>query len=244
MSDAPPTHVKDRLTSTKLDLRTTQIRDTTKQWLRSLRRVWREVRRGDELIYSIVEGKLSEGGGPFVLHYLGRKRFLSDFQVYFERHGDTPAVVQSFCVSANTLRFMQARSRLERCPPDADLLIVDRFLSRDSDDERFALLAPFLNAYLPIAADFTAQLAQVRSKGHRRKLQGAIKRDFTWRKSSDLADFEMWYDTMYAPFVQLRFGGDASVVSKPEMLAMFKRRGFLLVLEEQGVPVSGSLMYT
>ncbi len=214
--------------------------------------VARELRRHDKLIYCTFDGDLQEGGEPFRLHYLGRQRFAHDFETFFARPDPAAAparpgsrpLQQSFVSRTHVLGFLRARQRLLACPKDADMLVVDQFLLPGDLAQRGPTYAPFLNATLPITADLEAQLGLIRSKGHRRKLQAVLKGDLHWRKSHDQADFALWYDSMYRPFVQDRFGGDASVVPRAEMQEIFAKRGFLLLLEEDGVAVSGALMYT
>ncbi len=210
--------------------------------LRHAAGVVRELRSHDELVYSEISGELTAAGGPFVLHYLGRRRFAHDFLTFFERQKATP--LQTFRTHNSTLRFLISRTGLQACPPGVDLLVVDQFLLPESLSQTPTTFSPFFNAHLPIEKTLEAQLGRVRSKGHRRKLAAVLKDPPVWRKSHDLADFDAWYSQMYQPFVKLRFGDDGTVVSHAEMAKIFARSGHLLLLEEGGRAVSGALMYT
>ena len=220
------------------------------QLLRHAAGMVRELRAHDDLVLGECHGELVGKGGPLRLHYFGRRRFAHDFLTFFERPAqpepaaeNAPAVQQSFRERAGVLSFLVSRTGLQRCPPDADLLVVDQYLQPGALARPAVTHAPFLQAILRIEADLEAQLLRVRSKGHRRKLQSCLKEAFVWRKTQALSDFDRWYTTMYQPFVRLRFGDDATVVPREEMLDIFTKRGFLLLLEENGEPVSGALLY-
>lgn len=211
--------------------------------LRSARGVLAELQRRDELVYCISEGNLPQQGGRLVVHYLGRKRFANDFLAFYDRDAVDAALSQNIAYSTSYLGFLRERSKMSACPSDADILLVDNLFAV-GDDAADVNLAPHINAVLPVQNTLDEQLALIRSKGHRRKLQAAYKRGFTWRKTHSLADFNLFYDTMYEPFVHDRFRFGASIVPRDEMYRVFTRRGFLLLLEENGVPISGAMMYT
>jgi hypothetical protein len=220
-------------------------------------RMGRELQRNDALIDQVSSGDLVDGGGAFVLRYVGRQRFVHDFMPFFARREaaaqrlaaptDAPQPRYVEQVSRTPLRlasFLLRRLQFTAATADVDLLVVDQFMGAAQRQAQPDLYAPFMNAYLPVAPTLEAQLALIRSKGHRRKLQSVLKKPLTWRKTQAVADFELWYDTMYTPFVKDRFRVDAAIVPRHEMLAMYTKRGFLLLLEEAGQPVSGAFLYT
>ena len=211
--------------------------------LRSARGVVAELQRQDELVYCISEGNLPQQGGRLVVHYLGRKRFANDFLAFYDRDAVDAALSQNIAYSTSYLGFLRERAKLTTCPSDADILLVDNVFTV-GETRNSVQLAPHINAVLPVQNSLEEQLALIRSKGHRRKLQASYKRGFTWRKTHSLADFNLFYDTMYEPFVHDRFRFGASIVPREEMYRIFTRRGFLLLLEEDGVPISGAMMYT
>lgn len=206
--------------------------------------IYDEVRRRDELVYCISEGNLPDQGGKLMVHYLGRKRFADDFLMFYDREAQGEARVQQTIRQTYGLHaFRRARHEAQSCPPEADVLIVDHLLEMGHDADAITL-APHINAILPVQPTLDAQLDLIRSKGHKRRLQSALKRGFSWRKTHSLADFNLFYDVMYAPFVNQRFRYGASIVPVDTMRRMFMHRGFLLLVEEDGVPVSGALIYT
>jgi hypothetical protein len=220
-------------------------------------RMGRELHRNDALIDQTSAGDLTDGGGPFVLRYVGRQRFVHDFMPFFARreaaaqqqgtHPEAPPpryVEQVSQTSLHLPSFLLRRLQCTEASADVDLLVVDQFMGAAQMQQHPDLYAPFMNAYLPVAPTLEAQLALIRSKGHRRKLQSVLKKPLTWRKTQSVADFDLWYDTMYTPFVKDRFRFDAAIVPRQEMLAMYTKRGFLLLLEESGQPVSGAFLYT
>ena len=203
-----------------------------------------EVRRRDELVYCVSEGNLPAQGGKLMVHYLGRKRFADDFLMFYDREAQGEARVQQHIRQTYGLSgFRRARHTALACPPEADVLIVDHLLEMGHDVDAITL-APHINAILPVQQSVDAQLELIRSKGHKRRLQAALKRGFSWRKTHSLADFNLFYDVMYAPFVNQRFRYGASIVPVETMRRMFMHRGFLLLVEEDGIPVSGALIYT
>ena len=226
--------------------------DKARSWLSSnrpwvigrryARRALEEARRGDTLVYRTFTGPRAGGDAPLALHYLGRGRFAQDFLVFFSRAPGDANIQQEVRSQLRWPQFLRQRQALSRAPHDADLMVIDRVVGLFAGKHTPAYV-PFVEAHLPVAPSMEAQLAQVRSKGHRRKLQAAIKRGFQWRKSRSPADFALFYDTMYAPFVEQRFQFDRSVISRDDMQRVFARRGFLLLLEVDGTAVSGAMMY-
>lgn len=217
--------------------------DIVKRAYAGLSTVVNELRRHDELVYCVSEGNLPNQGGRLVVHYLGRKRFANDFLMFYDRNVVDAAVNQNIAYSGSYLRFFQERKKAVRCPSGADVLFVDRIFTAPGNSGS-VVLAPHINAVLPVQPSVDAQLQLIRSKGHRRKLQSALKHGFSWRKTHSIADFNLYYDVMYAPFVRDRFGHTASMVPREDMKRVFLRRGFLLFVEENGIPISGAMMYT
>lgn len=209
---------------------------------RHARRLLDEVRLRDPLVYRTLAGPLAGGRESLSLHYLGRGRFAQDFLVFFERHDNDANIAQTTRRQTSLPGFVAQRRTLRGAPHDADLLVVDQFLLPPSPAAKSTYL-PFVDASLAVQPTIAAQLAEVRSRGHRRKLQGALKRGFAWRKTHDLADFARFYEQMYAPFVRQRFQFDRSVVPRQQMEKVYAQRGFLLLLEDEGQPVAGAMMY-
>lgn len=205
--------------------------------------VFEEIRRRDEWVYCVSEGNLPNQGGKLVVHYLGRKRFADDFLMFYDRDTVDASVRQNIMYTASLPRFLKERHDAKQCPEDADIFIVDHLLERSGDDDAITL-APHINAVLPVQKTMEEQLALIRSKGHRRRLQASMKKGISCRKTHSLADFNLFYDVMYEPFVHDRFRYGASLVARDTMRKMFMHRGYLLLVEEDGIPVSGAFIYT
>jgi hypothetical protein len=207
----------------------------------AIRNLAQEVRLRDQLVYCISEGKLPRDGGRLVVHYLGRQLIADDFLMFYDREAPDAGLQQNIVYKTSLPRFIRDRGRIQECPSDADILVVDRIFQGATAAPS---LAPHINAILPVQPTVDAQLQLIRSKGHRRKLQAALKHGFTWRKTHNLEDFNLFYDVMYKPFVHDRFRFGASIVPREQMYRIFSRRGFLLFVEENGEPISGAMIYT
>lgn len=205
--------------------------------------LFEEIRKRDEWVYCVSEGNLPHQGGKLVVHYLGRKRFADDFLMFYDRDTVDASVRQNIMYTASLPRFLKERYAAKTCPKDADILIVDHLMEVGSDAQA-TTLAPHINAVLPVQKTIDEQLALIRSKGHRRRLQASMKKGITCRKTHSLADFNLFYDVMYEPFVHDRFRYGASIVARETMRRMFMHRGYLLLVEEEGIPVSGAFIYT
>lgn len=210
---------------------------------RLARGIFDEARRRDEWVYCTSEGNLPNHGGKLLVHYLGRKRFADDFLMFYDRDTVDAAVRQNILHTASLPRFLKERYQARACPQEADILIVDHLMELGADADAVTL-APHINAVLPVHKTIDEQLAVIRSKGHRRRLQSSLKRGIACRKTHSLADFNLFYDVMYEPFVHDRFRYGASIVPRETMRRMFMHRGYLLLVEEDGIPVSGAFIYT
>ena len=210
---------------------------------RAARRAVLEVKLRDPWIYSIFTGTRVGGGGPLCLHYLGRQRFAQDFLIFFERVHEDSGIRQTLKPTPALPALWWQSRPTGGWPAGAHVQVVDRALMPLESCAQSPAYVPFIEARLAVATDIEKQVAAVRSKGHRRKLQSALKKDFSWRKSHSLDDFEIFYSRMYEPFVKERFRFDPSVISREDMRRVFVRRGFLLLLEDEGRPVSGAMMY-
>ena len=206
--------------------------------------LWQEIRQRDSWVYCISRGNLPQQGGELRVHYLGRKRFADDFLMFYDRDAVDAAIQQEIVKTLSLPQFYRERQQLTSCPEGADVLIVDHLFETMASGTSVDTLAPHINGTLQVEHTLNAQLERVRSKGHRRKLQSALKRGIHWRRTHSLADFNLFYDVMYEPFVGQRFRYGASIVPRADMQRLFVQRGFLLLVEEAGMPVSGGLIYT
>jgi hypothetical protein len=103
---------------------------------------------------------------------------------------------------------------------------------------------PFLDAILELAPTLEEQIARVRSKAHRRRLRAQRRtRKYTARLSRDMRDFDLFYDSMYAPYVRAKFGERSRVDSREELGGLFQRAGHLLLVSEGTEPVCGTLLF-
>src|SRR4051812_40323715 len=111
--------------------------------------VFEEARRRDEWVYCTSEGNLPHQGGKLLVHYLGRKRFADDFLMFYDRDTVDAAVKKNIMSPAGLPLFLKDRHEPRRCPPEADILIVDHLMEVGADKEAITL-APHLNAIMPV----------------------------------------------------------------------------------------------
>ncbi len=103
---------------------------------------------------------------------------------------------------------------------------------------------PFLDAGMALAPSFEIQLQRVRSNATRKRL-AAVAADPVWsfQISRLPQDFELFYDQMYAPFLQHRFGERATIDPKQTLARDFQGGAAMLLLSKGGgPPVAAALM--
>jgi len=100
------------------------------------------------------------------------------------------------------------------------------------------VMAPWVRLVLDVGRSREAIIGSMR-RSMRKRLRKVMKSDLICRYSYDPADFEVFYHSMFVPFVESRFQGDRAF-SAPydDLLAEFQRGG-LIVVERDGEPVSG-----
>jgi hypothetical protein len=125
---------------------------------------------------------------------------------------------------------------------EGDVVLRQRFPGmRASAGE--LLHRPFLDATLKLAPTLEEQISRVRSKAHRRRLRAQRRtRKYAARISRDIRDFDLFYDSMYAPYVRAKFGERSRVESREELGRLF-RAGHLLLVSEGAEPVCGTLLF-
>jgi hypothetical protein len=64
-----------------------------------------------------------------------------------------------------------------------------------------------------------------------------------WRISKSPSDFELFYSTMYEPYVRQKFGLRAHLDSRQTLAELFRHTGRILLVSHLGRPVCGSLLF-
>jgi len=98
---------------------------------------------------------------------------------------------------------------------------------------------------LPVRHSMEEQLAQFRSDRTRRRVQHTLHQGVSWRLSKKPEDFHQFYDRLYVPTAVARFGSNASVTPREELLEHFTQSGMVMLVDAQdGKPAGGALMCT
>lgn len=103
---------------------------------------------------------------------------------------------------------------------------------------------PFLDALLEVAPTLEAQLAQVRSNATRSRLvEVAADPAWTYRISRTEEDFNHFYEAMYVPFLEHRFGDRATIDARNILARDFHSGARVLLLSKAGgPPVAAALL--
>ena len=196
-----------------------------------------ELQRGRQFIHGVYEGALPGKAGALRVQYMGRERLFSDFSFLF---AEAP---RGQILSRGGIEHLPALHSLPTNVSDVNLTIVDNFLV-PVKRARGLLYATHLRASLEVGASIDAQVAGLRSPGTRAGWQAVLDASLSWRASRDLEDFDMFYDTMYANSDRSRFGDTGETLTRANMRQAFQQRGLLLIVMEQGKPVSAVATYT
>lgn len=200
------------------------------------------------VVVRVVAGRLGGDGPPLKLLFVGRERFVADFDYLF-RSGKGEAVrTTSETVSVGgAARLAAQRDEIAALAAGADVVAIEglasRFLDARTADDDALCVYPYLRATLPVAPTVDEQIARIKSKGHQQKLRKALKSGLTWRASRRTEDFERFYDEMYVAHARLRFGDAACVEPKARLRHLFERGGDLVVVEKRGAAAAASLNY-
>jgi hypothetical protein len=103
---------------------------------------------------------------------------------------------------------------------------------------------PFLDAGLHVASSLEGQLQRVRSNATRNRLAAvAADPQWTFRTSRSQADFDHFYESMYVPFLEHRFGERATIDAKHTLAQDFRNgAAVLLVSRNDGPPLAAALL--
>lgn len=103
---------------------------------------------------------------------------------------------------------------------------------------------PFLDAVLDVAPTVEEQIAQVRSKAHRRRLRKVFRtRDWRWSVGERPEDLEHFYRVLHQPYVDARFGAQRHHTSLESLLARLRQGGRVLTVTHRGEPVCGAALF-
>ncbi|MBI5493989.1 MAG: hypothetical protein HY904_03120 [Deltaproteobacteria bacterium] len=211
--------------------------------LRHARDTAGDLLRDDGFVSHVHRGLMASARTPLSIHYVGRARFSNDCRMFFEDAASDATDGEPHRVYG-LARFLLDRRHVRGHLHGVDVGLVDTFLSPGTA-WREPVLAPFVEAMLPVRANMEEQLAQYRSVGARKKMQRTLRKGVPWRVSADPAEFQSFYTDMYLPTATTRFGLEASVTSMDVMEQQFRRSGRLLLTEEgEGIAASGALVCT
>jgi hypothetical protein len=141
--------------------------------------------------------------------------------------------------SASVFRLHEA---LERLTPTADLVLacVPRATAGWFGDAY--LRVPALSGvHLPLGGSLSATLANA-TRSVQYNARRAVANGYTWSFSDDAADFEVFYDRFYQPFVRQRFGLLAVVQEREVLRRHFRQNGGIMWIRHDGRVVGGLLI--
>jgi hypothetical protein len=102
---------------------------------------------------------------------------------------------------------------------------------------------PFLDGWLQLQSSLAAQIEQVRSSAHRRRLRTVVRSgEYRWMVSRKTADFEFFYDCLHAPYVRGKFGAAAQLDPRHDLARLHARAGRILLVRQGADAVCGALL--
>lgn len=183
-----------------------------------------------------------DGITPLSLLYVGQEAHAREFELYLGGDEGRAPPAPDILFRGNLLDLL-ARARLEPAAPDADVIVRQAFYPTAAAAGELIHL-PFLDGALPVEGSIEAQIQRVRSKAHRRRLRNARRsRSYAWRVTTDIADFESFYSTMYEPYVRGKFGLRAHLDSRVSLRELFRRIGRILLVTHGNETICGSLLF-
>ena len=204
----------------------------------------RDVSRSDGMLARRVTGHLGGKGGdgpPVSLSFVGREAYFKDFLLFFGDKTGRRLTEQVTLFEGPLWSLLRARSALQAELAQSDIQVHERigYEARGASDADFF---PYLRARLPVFETLDEQLANIRSKSHAQKLRKIQRTPLTFRVTKTSADFDRFYDEMYVPHAQARFGAMSFIEPRESMRETLRERGVLLFVEEGGVAVAGAML--
>jgi hypothetical protein len=131
---------------------------------------------------------------------------------------------------------------LERLTPTADLVLacVPR-VSAGWLGDAYLRVPALVGARLPVGDSLSTTLANATRSVHY-NARHAVANGYTWSFSDDAADFEVFYDDFYRPFVLERFGQLAVVQQREVLRRHFRQNGGIMWIRHCGRVVGGLLV--
>ncbi len=215
-------------------------------WLDLLRRQLRDAastlaeRRIVALYY---RGNLDGAEGqPLSLLYIGQEAHAPAFEIYLGGDGTRAPPVPEERFRGTLLDYLGPRGRAE-ADLDADVVVRQMFLPAGAHPGELLHL-PFIDGLLPVAGRVEEQIQEVRSKAHRRRLRKVLRSaSHPWRITKGPSDFELFYSTMYEPYVRQKFGLRAHLDSRETLGELLRHNGRILLVRHLDKPVCGSLLF-
>jgi len=181
-----------------------------------------------------------QGGVPIKLLYQGGERYVPEFAFLVSPRG--PAIDQQLLFRGSLASYLLSARRLEDHSDPADVVVRQAGLGWRPAPDEFAYV-PFLDGRLRLASTLADQIGQVRSKTHRRRLRAVLRSgEYQWTVGRDAADFELFYDRLYAPYVLGRFGARVHLDGRDELARLHAKAGRTLLVRKGADPVCGALL--
>jgi hypothetical protein len=186
----------------------------------------------------LLRGKEKWGGGNLTTLILGDERgllYLSDL-LYSEK---------PIRKSLGKVFIWRIKSRLDFDLPRADLILIKmhgfffRFLSRQG----FMIIPEWVLFMLDLSKPLEKawNLSKSKNKSLRENLREFRKHNYSYEMTCDPTKFEYFYNQMYLPYVQGRFGELTVVTGFRDMERVFKK-GQLLLIKKGNDYISGNIV--
>ncbi len=181
-------------------------------------------------------------GQPLTLLYVGLETHAREFEMYLVGDGSQAPPSPERLFRGTLLDYLRPGRRAETAGLDADLVVRQMFFPTVAHKGELLHL-PFIDGVLPVVGSTEAQIQKVRSKAHRRRLRKVLRSaSHPWWISKSPSDFELFYSTMYEPYVRHKFGPRAHLDSRQALGELFRHHGRILLVSHLDKPVCGSLL--
>lgn len=189
-------------------------------------------------VATLIDGTLA-GGSAVSLLYAGSTRYAREFELLLSRAAREAA--GDILYEGSALGYLAVRDALRQRAETADLVVRQAMLGGRRGGD-FAHV-PFLRAHLRLERTLEEQIQGVRSKAHRRRMRSVVRsREYEWTVSTRESDFALFYERMYAPYVERKFGRAAHIESRAAVTGLLERAGRTLLVRYRGEAVCGSLL--
>jgi hypothetical protein len=193
----------------------------------------------DAVVANLVRGSLP-AGAPISLLYMGDAQYAREFELLLSGPEQTATAERVF--RGSLIRYLAAAQDLAGPENAADVIVRQAGVGFHRRPGEIAHV-PFLHGRLQLGASIADQIRGVRSKAQRRRLRTVLRSGaYRWTVSTSAADFDLFYEQMYAPYVRWKFGPRAHLDGRNALVDLHRRAGRTLLVREGAEAVCGALL--